>query len=29
MEKITKEILAEPMGAGELLCRQYGKWLDT
>jgi UDP-N-acetylmuramyl pentapeptide synthase len=29
MEKITKEIMAEPMRAGELLCRQYGKWLRT
>ncbi len=27
MEKITKEIMAEPMRAGELLCRQYGKWI--
>lgn len=27
MEKITKEIMAEPMRATELLCRQYGKWL--
>ena len=29
MEKVTKEIMAEPMRAGELLCRQYGKWLDS
>ncbi len=28
MEKITKEIMAEPMRAGELLCRQYGKWME-
>jgi UDP-N-acetylmuramoyl-tripeptide--D-alanyl-D-alanine ligase len=27
MEKISKEIMAEPMRADELLCRQYGKWL--
>ncbi len=27
MEKITKEIMAEPMRAGELICRQYGSWL--
>jgi UDP-N-acetylmuramyl pentapeptide synthase len=27
MEKITKEIMAEPMRAQELLCRQYGGWL--
>ena len=27
MERITKEIMAEPMRAEELLCRQYGKWL--
>lgn len=28
MERITKEVMAEPMRASELLCRQYGKWLD-
>jgi len=27
MEKITKEVMAEPMRAPELLCRQYGNWL--
>lgn len=27
MERITKEIMAEPMRAGDLLCRQYGTWL--
>ncbi len=29
MEKITKEIMAEPMRAEELLCRQYGKWVNS
>lgn len=29
MEKITKEIMAEPMRAEQLLCRQYGKWLSN
>ena len=29
MERISKEIMAEPMRAGELLCRQYGKWLTS
>lgn len=29
MEKITKEILAEPMSATTVLCRQYGKWLES
>lgn len=29
MEKITKEIMAEPMRARELLCRQYGNWLEN
>ncbi len=29
MEKITKEIMAEPMRAEELLCRQYGKWVEV
>lgn len=28
MERVTKEIMAEPMRAGDLLCRQYGKWLQ-
>lgn len=28
MERITKEVMAEPMRANELLCRQYGKWLN-
>lgn len=28
MEKITKELLAEPMGAAHLLVRQYGQWLE-
>jgi UDP-N-acetylmuramoyl-tripeptide--D-alanyl-D-alanine ligase len=28
MEKITKELLAEPMSAGQVLVRQYGHWLD-
>jgi UDP-N-acetylmuramoyl-tripeptide--D-alanyl-D-alanine ligase len=27
MEKITKELLAEPTAAGHLLVRQYGKWI--
>ncbi len=27
MEKIVTEIMAEPMRAGELVCRQYGAWL--
>jgi UDP-N-acetylmuramoyl-tripeptide--D-alanyl-D-alanine ligase len=27
LEKIVKEIMAEPMRASELLCRQYGDWL--
>lgn len=27
MERVTKEIMAEPMRAGDVLCRQYGKWL--
>lgn len=26
-ERVTKEILAEPMRVHELLCRQYGRWL--
>lgn len=29
MEKITKEFLAEPMSATQVLVRQYGKWLDS
>ncbi len=29
LEKITKEIMAEPMRASELLPRQYGKWLES
>lgn len=29
MEKIVKEIMAEPERARELLCRQYGEWLKT
>lgn len=29
MEKITKEIMADPARAQELLCRQYGKWLKN
>ena len=29
LEKLTKELMAEPMKANELLCRQYGKWLIT
>lgn len=29
MERVTKEIMAEPMRAADLLCRQYGKWLNT
>jgi UDP-N-acetylmuramyl pentapeptide synthase len=28
MERITKEIMAEPMRAPELVCRQYGHWLN-
>lgn len=28
MEKITKELLAEPMSATHVLARQYGHWLD-
>lgn len=28
-EKIVKEIMAEPMRAGELVCRQYGAWLQN
>lgn len=27
MEKITRELMAEPERAQELLCRQYGKWM--
>ncbi|EKD32899.1 MAG: hypothetical protein ACD_76C00120G0002 [uncultured bacterium] len=29
MEKTVKDIMAEPLRAGELLVRQYGKWLET
>lgn len=29
MEKIVKEIMAEPMRAPELVCRQYGSWLQS
>lgn len=29
MEKVTKEIMAEPQRAAELLCRQYGHWLES
>ena len=29
MEKIVKEVMAEPQRAGELLVRQYGKWLTN
>ncbi len=28
LEKITKELLTDPMRAPELLCRQSGKWLE-
>jgi UDP-N-acetylmuramyl pentapeptide synthase len=28
MEKITKELLAEPTAATQFLVRQYGKWID-
>ncbi|MBU1039342.1 UDP-N-acetylmuramoyl-tripeptide--D-alanyl-D-alanine ligase [Patescibacteria group bacterium] len=28
-EKITKELMAEPLKAGELLVRQYGPWLNS
>lgn len=29
MEKISKELMAEPSSAAQFLPRQYGKWLDT
>jgi UDP-N-acetylmuramoyl-tripeptide--D-alanyl-D-alanine ligase len=29
MEKITKELLADPMSASNVLTRQYGKWLES
>ncbi len=29
MEKIVEEIMSEPERASELLCRQYGKWLES
>lgn len=28
MEKVTKDLMAEPLRAPELLVRQYGKWLE-
>lgn len=28
MEKITRELMAEPLHAEHLLCRQYGHWID-
>lgn len=28
MEKVSKSIMAEPERAEELLCRQYGKWIE-
>ena len=28
MEKVVKDIMAEPLRAGELLVRQYGKWVE-
>jgi UDP-N-acetylmuramyl pentapeptide synthase len=28
MEKVVKDLMAEPLRAEELLVRQYGKWLD-
>ena len=28
MEKITRELMAEPLHAEHLLCRQYGHWLN-
>lgn len=28
MEKVVKDIMAEPARAGELLVRQYGKWVE-
>ncbi|MFH1610544.1 MAG: UDP-N-acetylmuramoyl-tripeptide--D-alanyl-D-alanine ligase [Patescibacteria group bacterium] len=28
-EKIVKEVMAEPMRAGELLVRQYGGWIES
>ncbi|MFC1787810.1 UDP-N-acetylmuramoyl-tripeptide--D-alanyl-D-alanine ligase [Patescibacteria group bacterium] len=28
MEKVVKDLMAEPMKAGGLLVRQYGKWLE-
>ncbi|MFA6533696.1 MAG: UDP-N-acetylmuramoyl-tripeptide--D-alanyl-D-alanine ligase [Patescibacteria group bacterium] len=29
MEKVVKELMAEPLRAGELLCRQEGKWANN
>jgi len=29
MEKVVKDVMAEPLRAGELLVRQYGKWLES
>lgn len=29
LEKITKELMREPMRAPDLLCRQYGRWLNS
>ena len=29
MEKVVKDLMAEPLRAPELLVRQYGKWLRT
>lgn len=29
MEKVVKDLMAEPLRAGELLVRQYGKWLES
>ena len=29
MEKVTKDLMAEPLRASELLVRQSGKWLET
>ncbi|MFH1252863.1 MAG: Mur ligase family protein [Candidatus Uhrbacteria bacterium] len=29
MEKVVKDLMAEPLRASELLVRQYGKWLES
>ena len=29
MEKVVKDVMAEPLRATDLLVRQYGKWLKT